>query len=296
MTKWSGKTRGGLTGYQIFVFMIKYLGVRFAYLMLRFVALYFWLFTNKKAIRYYFRKILGYSVVRTSVSIYRNYYLLGQVLIDKIAFLAGFNKKYTFTFEGENYLEEIANAGTGGVLLGAHMGNWEIAGQLLERIKTPVNIVMLQAEHERIKGYLEDILTEQNMKIIPIRDDFSHLQAIANALENKELVAIHGDRFLPGTNTVEIDFMGQTAPFPTGPLYLASKLNVPVSYVITVKDSPTHYHFYATAPRLFAYPSNLKTRREAIRNMVTDYAAFLEGKLKQYPLQWFNYYPFWDNE
>jgi predicted LPLAT superfamily acyltransferase len=30
--------------------------------------------------------------------------------------------------------------------------------------------------------------------------------------------------------------------------------------------------------------------------MVSTYVEALEGMLKQYPLQWFNYYSFWDEE
>ncbi len=294
MSKWSGKTRGGIAGYKIFVFVIRYLGIKAAYVLLWFVALYFLFFTEKSGIRYYFRKILGYSGTKTYISIYRNYCLLGQVLIDKVAFLAGLRDKFTFTFEGEQHLVQMAKDGQGGVLIGAHMGNWEVAGQLLERIDVPVNIVMLEAEHQRIKSYLDNVLEERNMKIIPIKEDFSHLFAVAEALKNKELVAIHGDRFLPGTQTVSVDFMGQRAKFPAGPLYLASKHRVPVTYVVTVKDHSTHYHFYASQPKLFKYPGNLKTRKAEVKEMVTDYACFLEQKLKQYPLQWFNYFQFWE--
>jgi predicted LPLAT superfamily acyltransferase len=260
------------------------------------VTFYFLIFSNKKPITFYFKQILGYSGWQVWKSIYQNYNLLGQVLVDKIAFLSGYHKNFTFTFEGEHFLTELAQNKQGGLLIGAHMGNWEIAGQLLERIDIPVNIVMLESEHERIKSYLDDVLEEKNMKVIPIKDDFSHLFAITEALKNNELVAIHSDRFLPGTNTVSINFMGKNAKFPAGPLYLASKHNAPVTYVVTVKDSPTHYHFYASKPRVFSYPSNLKTRKTEIENMVKDYAGFLESKLQKYPLQWFNYFPFWEEE
>jgi predicted LPLAT superfamily acyltransferase len=172
MSKWSGKTRGGLAGYQIFVFVIKYLGIGFAYTLLRFVTLYFLFFSDKKPITHYFKKILGYSRWKVIKSIYQNYNLLGQVLVDKIAFLSGSHKKFTFTFEGEHFLTELAQNKQGGLLIGAHMGNWEIAGQLLERIDIPVNIVMLESEHQRIKNFLDDVLQEKNMKVIPSRTIF----------------------------------------------------------------------------------------------------------------------------
>ena len=85
------------------------------------------------------------------------------------------------------------------MLISAHIGNWEIAGQLLDRIKTSVNIVMLEAEHERIKAMLDEVMIKKNMNIIPVKEDYTHLIKISSALKNNELVAIHGDRFMPGS-------------------------------------------------------------------------------------------------
>lgn len=295
MAEWTGKTRGGVAGYKAFVFVIKYFKIKAAYFLLRFVAFYFLIFTDKKPIIAYFRKIHQYSKLKTVKSIYTNYYRLGQVLIDKVAFMAGFGNRFSFIYEGEEFLHQMAQQKTGGMLIGAHMGNWEVAGQLLERIDVKVNIVMLEAEHAKIKDYLDDVLTEKRMNIIPIKDDFSHLYQITEALQNKELVAIHGDRFLPGAQTVTVNFMGKPAQFPTGPLYIASKNDVPVTFVYTLKDTDSLYHFYATPPKKYKYPSNLKTRKTEIKNMVEEYAQHLEKMVNAYPLQWFNYYHFWEN-
>ncbi len=187
----------------------------------------------------------------------------------------------------------MAENGQGGLLVGAHIGNWEMAGQLLERVKTRVNIVMLEAEHQQIKNFLDDIYSEKNITIIPIGDDLSHIQKIGDAFRRNEMVAIHGDRFLEGAGKVMVSFMGKPAYFPTGPLYIASKFNVPVSFVVTVKEGASHYHFYATHGKTYPYPSKLATRKQTMKCMVQEYASAIEDKLKQYPLQWFNYYPFW---
>jgi len=293
MAKWVGKTRGGVAGYSIFIFVLKNFNIKAAYFVLRFVAAYF-LFTKQPGINYYFRQRLGYSRFKAFVSKYKNFYVFGQVLLDKVALMAGISKKFTFEFEGENHLHNMANSGTGGVLIGAHVGNWEIAGQLLERINCPVHIVMLDAEHKKIKNMLDSVMKEKSMNIIPIKNDFSHIVAIAEALKNKEIVAIHGDRYLPGTNAVSVNFLGEDALFPAGPLYLASKYEVPVTFVSAMKETATHYHFFATKPKQYKYPANLKTRKQEIATMVTDYVEELERVVKKYPLQWFNYYQFWE--
>ncbi len=293
MSGWKGKTRGGLLGHRIFIFGIKYFGLGGAYLMLRIVAFYYLLFSRKsnKHIHFYFRKILHYSKSKSILSIYRNYYVFGQVLVDKVAVLAGFSNKFTYDFEGEEYLRDMKN---GGLLISAHVGNWEVAGNLLQRLDTCFNIVMFDEEHEKIKHYLEEVMTKKHVKVILLRNDLSHLIEIRNALQNKELVAIHGDRFVEGSKSLVCNFLGWQAHFPEGPFYLAAKFNAPVSFVFAMKESKTHYHFYATPARVYETTGQRRIDSKALRPILSDYARQLEKIIRKYPLQWFNYYQFWE--
>ncbi len=294
MSSWKGKTRGGLAGYRFFLFILRYLGINFSYFFLRFVVLYFVIFVPKgrKPIFWYFRNILHFGWFKSVRFLFRNFYLLGQVLLDKVALLAGFSNQFTFDFEGEEHIREMAVSG-GGLLIGAHMGNWEIAGQLLERIDTKVHIVMIEAEHEKIKNLLNSVMVKKQMDIIVIKDDFTHLFKIKEALQNDELVAIHGDRFLPGSKTMTCQFLGKNAEFPTGPFYLAVKYAKQVTFVSAVKQSKKHYHFFATPAKLYKAENNLKSRENQTHSMLLDYVKQLEITVKQQPEQWFNYYYFW---
>ncbi len=296
MATWSGKSRGGKFGYQFFIALLKLTNIKVTYFFIRFVALYFLIASDKTSNKFYFGSVLGYGKLKTLISIYKNYCLLGEILIDKIAILAGFKGKFTFNFEGEENLRQMVQDKKGGLLVGAHMGNIEVAGQLLERLDIKVNIVMYEAEHRKIKELLDNKLQKNDTNFIPIKEDFSHLFGIQKAFSQNELVVLLGDRFLPGTNTVTMEFLNKPAKFPTGPVYLASKNNVPVSFVYTLKDSATHYHFYATKGKTYPYPAKIKTRKHEIKNMVQDYVNSLESIIKKYPFQWFNYHPFWDEE
>ncbi len=295
MSSWKGKTRGGLAGYQFFLLLLRYPGIKFTYFFLHFVVPYFILFAplGRKAQYWYFRNIHHFSPLKSVRLIYKNFHVFGQVLIDKVALMANFNQKFTFNFDGEHILHEMAAQG-GGILMGAHLGNWEIAGQLLERIDTKVHILMLEAEHEKIKGLLDNVMTKKSMDVIAIKDDFSHLLAIKEALQRNEIVAMHGDRFMPGSKTIDCPFMGYQATFPNGPFYLAVKFNKPVTFVSAVKESKTHYHFYATPPVVMPKATSIKARNELPAQLLELYVKELENTLKKYPEQWFNYYYFWD--
>ena len=295
MTQWDGKTRGGVTGHKIFVFFIKYFGVSFAYFFLKIVAVYF-LFASAKAyknIYFYFNSIHKYGKIRSGISAYQNFCMLGKILVDKIAILSGAAKQYSFNFDGEDHLRALVSNKTGGILVNAHIGNWEIAGQLLERLETKIHILMFDAEHEQVKKYMSEILHQKNIGFIIIGNDMSHLEKIKEALMNKEIIAMNGDRYIPGNRIITCTFMGREAYFPVSPFYMAGKFQVPVVYVSAMKESKFHYHFYATPPRMLENFNNLKNREDNLRNMVFEYVQEVEKMVRKYPVQWFNYYQFW---
>jgi predicted LPLAT superfamily acyltransferase len=294
VASWKGKTRGGIAGYKIFYHILKYTGLSFAYFILRFVALYFFLFLPKafKPIYHLYRKRFVFGFFHTLRLVYQNFYVFGQVLLDKTTVMAGFPAKFSFTYDGEEYLAKMVEEGTGGLLISAHIGNFEMAGNMLERLKTKVNIIMFEAEHKNIKNYLDSV-TRRKFNVIAIKEDNSHVYEINKAFHEKQLVCIHGDRFIKGSKTMSVEFLGEKANFPTGPFYLAMKFNVPVSFVFAMKDSASHYHFYATSPRLYQQQGLQQKRDQTIQTIIKDYIYVLERTIRKYPSQWFNYYNFW---
>ncbi len=292
MSSWQGRSKGTPLGYRIFVWVLKTFGVLPAYFLLRFVALYYFFFSYKASRQIYllYRRKLGYSSIASICKVYRNYYLLGQSIIDKVVVMSGINNSFTFDFDGEENLRNIATMQKGGILLSAHIGNWDVAGHLFTRLETPINIVLYDGEDEQIKKYLEGITGKSKINVIVIKNDLSHIYAISNAFANNELVCMHADRFMPGNKTLTQIFLGTGARFPLGPFLLAATFKVPVSFVFAVKETKLHYHFFATAIK--DYTSFAKDVQ--IQEMLQDFAAEMESKLKQYPEQWFNYYNFWE--
>ena len=69
--------------------------------------------------------------------------------------MSGIPNRFTFNFDGEENLRKMVELGKGGLLLSAHIGNWEIAGHLLKRLNTKINIVMFDGEVQQIKAYLD---------------------------------------------------------------------------------------------------------------------------------------------
>ena len=294
MTSWQGKSKGTPLGYRIFVVVLKTFGVLPAYFLLRFVVLYYFFFSYKASRQIYslYRRKLGYSRTTSLNKLYKNYYLLGQSIIDKVVLMSGIKNNFSFDFDGEENLLNIASLQKGGILLSAHLGNWDVAGHLFTRLHTRINIVMYDGEHEKIKEYLEGVTGKRNVNIIVIKNDLSHIYAISDAFAKNELVCMHADRFIEGNKTLTARFLGEEARFPLGPFLLASTFKVPVSFVFAVKETKLHYHFFAS--QIIDYTG---IGKEALmQQMLNDFTAEVEYKIKKYPEQWFNYYDFWGKD
>jgi predicted LPLAT superfamily acyltransferase len=293
MPSWQGKSKGNKLGYSIFVWVCNTLGVVPAYLLLRFVAGYYFLFSwaTSKHSYHFFRHRLSWGRVRSFFSIYQNYYVFGQTLIDKIMVLAGLENKFSYHFDGVENLREIVSKGSGGILLSAHVGNWEAAGQLLEHLNVPINIVMFDGEHRQIKEYLDSVAIKKQFKVIVIKEDMSHVYAIGEALQRNELICLHADRYLDNTKTLVKEFLGSRAHFPEGPFALSAVYKVPTSFVFAFKESNTHYHFFGSK---FIQRNTDESKADYIERLFGLFVVQLEKKVKQYPQQWFNYYNFWE--
>lgn len=287
---WKGRSRGTPLGYRIFVWLLKKRGLKSAYTLLHFVTLYYRLFVKAATnpLRYLYTQRMGYSAADASRLIKKNLMVFGQTLIDKIAVLSGQGKELSFTHEGIEHIEQLVKDGKGGVLVSAHLGNWETAGHLLNRIEAKINIVMYDGEGEQMKAYMEQFDSKRSFNIIYIREDQSHIYEMSAALNRNELICLHADRFRPGNRTMKHVFLGEEALFPAGPFILASKLKAPVCFVFAFKETNFHYHFYAFKSKTYEGRGTI-----GMELMLDDYVALVEKMLKQYPEQWFNYFDFW---
>jgi predicted LPLAT superfamily acyltransferase len=285
---WDGKSRGNVLGHKIFVFILSKLGLNVAYFFLSFVALYFFLFVGKsrKAVYYLYKNRLGYSTLKSAIGTYRNFFSFGQSLIDKVAIMAGQKHQYKQQrHNGGQHLDQLTKEGKGAVLISGHVGNFEVGSQLLELTHgNSISVIMHDADHKKLKEYIGDVTEKKSFKIIPIKDDLSHVFEIKNALANNEFICVHGDRFMEGADVVEKEFLGEKAYFPKGPFIIATRFGAPVTFVFVFRKGKRLYEFTATAP---------KTYIRDIDGAINDYIARLEEVVKESPNQWFNHYPFW---
>ncbi|WP_417290739.1 lipid A biosynthesis acyltransferase [Corallibacter sp.] len=289
--EWKGKSRGTVLGYRIFVFCMKNLGLRAAYFVLYFVAAYFVLFAmnSSKAIYYYFNERLKYSRGKSLISIYKSYYVFGKTIIDKVAISSGLRDKFTYQFDGVHHIKDALKRKKGGVLISAHVGNFEIAEHFFGELEENASISLLTTdiEHTAIKEYIESVTKKSNINLIIIKEDLSHIFEINAALARNELVCITGDRYIDNSKYLTESLLDKEAKFPAGPFLLASRLKVPVLFVYVMKETNTHYHLYAR---------KAKAKQKDAQALLKEYTESVSWMLEKYPLQWFNYFDFWGTQ
>lgn len=287
--EWQGKSRGTVLGYKILVFFMKKVGIGAAYFILYFVAAYFCFFSkdSTKSIYYYLRHRLKYSKLKSVFGIFKSYYVFGQTILDKIAISSGLSDSFTYESDGVHFINETLKAKKGGVLISAHVGNFEISEHFFGILEENASISLLttDVEHTAIKEYLDSVRKKSNIKLILIKEDLSHIFEVNAALARNEIVCITGDRYVKGSKFLTEELLGKEAKFPAGPFMLASRLNVPVLFVYVMKETNKHYHLYARKSQ---------AKHRDAQALLKEYTQSVTWMLKKHPLQWFNYFDFWN--
>jgi predicted LPLAT superfamily acyltransferase len=295
VAKWDGQSKGEVLGFKIFVYILNTFGLNPAYFLLRFVSFYYFLFSKPNIhIRNYFIDVHGYSKIKARMAVYKNNFMLGQTIIDKVAVMAGVKTPFKVIHKNGDMLDKVAELGKGGILVSAHIGNWEIAGQGLNRLGTAFNMLMYANEKENIKEYMDDVLKEKKIKVIAINEETkSHIIELHKAFTNNELVVMHGDRFRDGAKTLTTSFFGKPARFPAGPFIMAAKFGVPLCIAFAVKLNKNTYQFSIEPPIEVSRIRGEEALEKTCQDLLKKYVHEVEKMLLAYPHQWFNYYDFW---
>jgi predicted LPLAT superfamily acyltransferase len=286
------RERGSLAAMKGGVRLLLSVGHTFGRLLLYPTCAYFFASSReaRAASRAYLDRVLGRPA--RLMDVLRHYLTFAKTLHDRVYFLAGRTAEFEIEQHGLNALEMTLAKGKGCVLLGAHLGSFEVLRVLgtLER-KLPVNVLLYPDNSSNADAVASDLCPELKQRVIPLgRPDT--LLRVHECLERGEIVGILGDRTLKSDKTVRCDFFGQPATFPQGPLLLASILKAPVILFFGLFEGGRRYtiHF-----ELFTDELQIarRDRSAQLQPWIARYAARLEHYCRLAPYNWFNFYDFW---
>lgn len=235
----------------------------------------------------YFRQRLGYGCLRASWYTYVNHCLFAQVVVDRFAVFAG--KRFKLDIDGYEYFQQLELETKGFVILSSHIGCYEVAGYSLISKSKRFNALVFGGEKATVMKGRQEALSEHNIRMIPVREDMSHLFIVNEALSNNEIMSMPADRIVGSAKVVKVNFFGETASLPAGPFSVATMNGFDALAVNVMKISAKRYKVYVTR---LSYDTQAP-RKQQMQQLANCYVEELERRVRQYPSQWFNFYNFW---
>ncbi len=286
------KERGSRRAMRLMKWLALRCGRRAARLMLYPVCAYFIVFSPRarRASGQYLARALGRPPRLRDV--WRHYFTFAATVLDRIFLLGGQIDRFNIELTGVESLHRTLAEGRGCLLLGAHLGSFEVlrATGLLQR-KLPISVVMYEDNAAIVSEVLNGLHPEIRSRIIvPGRIDT--MLRISDCFARGEIVGMLGDRCAGSEKTVTCPFFGEDAAFPQGPLLLAWSLRVPVVLFAGLYEGDARYviHFepFCDRPR-----PDRAARAGWVQQGAIRYAARLEHFCRTAPYNWFNFYDFW---
>jgi len=292
--QWQGKTSGGNFGQRFLLTFLKRFRVTALYPVLPVIIPFCLLFARKpnRALFRYFHDIHGYGRWEAFCATARTAYTFGKVVIDKFAIWADRSDQFQVILEHPEISQSLFEQEKGALFAGSHIGNFELLAAAFQNNQKKINVIIYGGESELLSKQRSSTFSKNEVNLIPVTEDMSHLFAIKNALDNGEVVAILCDRLFGSPKKKTLDFLGHPADFPMGPFRLAAQLDVPVLSVAVMKEKGFRYTCRTTL--LDAGPDDSPNQK--CDNLMKQYVFQLEKVLQQYPEQWFNLFDFWNLE
>jgi len=267
------------------------LGRPVARLLLYPICLYFLAFSTRvrSASSQYLSRVLARNA-RLADS-FRHYHTFASVLLDRVFLLNDQFSRFDVRVHGAEIIDELVTAGEGCVLLGAHLGSFEIVRSGGRTRGLKISMVMYEENARKVGAVLEAINPDLQMEIIALGKVDSILK-VETALARGEVIGMLSDRTLKGGDTVSCHFLGEQARFPTGPLRIATMLKRPIALMFGLYRGGNRYEIHIER-FVDRKRSGSRERDPGIENLMRRYAERLEHYCRLAPYNWFNFYDFW---
>ena len=191
------------------------------------------------------------------------------------------------TFNQWQPFDEAFAGGKGAVLVGLHVGNWDLGGALLALKGYPITVVVDTFRNRRLNDLVQGTRARLGMKTIP-REDAA--RRVVQALRRNQLLAILMDRPAQGDAGVEVEFFGRKTVVPAGAATLALRTGariVPAGMVRLPDD-----RFLGLVDQCIDYKPTGDRERD-VRELTQLIMDSLARWVSEYPDQWYKFQRMW---
>jgi len=225
--------------------------------------------------------------------VFRHLYFFAATILDRIYLLKGAFEHYDVTFYGKGILNRQIENRKGCILLGSHLGSFEVLRTLgVTQRDLPLKVLMNIVHNENITRFF-DAINEKIADTVIVADRPDTLLKVKESLDAGFFIGMLGDRASSDGRTTRCQFLGAPATFPAGPILLAASMHCPVILFFGLYRGRNRYeiHFEPFAERIILSRDH---RTEDIQHWMQHYVERLEHYARLAPYNWFNFYPFWD--
>lgn len=226
-------------------------------------------------------KALGVSEKDATRIARASYMNNGRCLIEFSAFarLSQAEVLNLVSMEGRENLERVLAEGRGGIIVAAHLGNWELCGAALAAIGTPISFLVGQQTNARVDDTMNELRRKQRIGIIKRQ---VALRGVMQALASNQIVAILPDQDAR-KNGVMIEFLGRPASTVKGPAVFAIRRGCAVLPVFIARTGKAHV--MTIEPPLYALSEG--DEEERIRELTQRYTDRIAARVRRYPHEYF---------
>jgi lauroyl/myristoyl acyltransferase len=191
---------------------------------------------------------------------------------------------------GWEHLDEAFAHGKGVLMVGSHLGSWEIAGTVLAGRGYPVSAVSETLGNKRINRLAIDSRAAQGIELIPME---YALKRVFAALRRNEAVGLVTDRPLTSDKGVPVEFFGQRIAWPSGPAVLALRTGAKIITGYLVRNERNDYIGEIFPPLEFETTDD---QESDVRRITQQLVCIQEDVIRRYPDQWFMFRRMWRPE
>lgn len=294
-----------LAGIRFLLWIAKVFG-RWPFRLFLYPVIFWYMMTSpiaRKASRDYLEHLSSYgNMLAMKPGFWRilsHFMAFGENILDKLLVWSGSYPLDSVLIHGTKPFDDYLLRKQGCLLICSHSGNIELC-KVLSQQQPGLKVTMLVHTYhaQAFNRLLEQISPDSQFSMIQVTDMSPEIiLTLHERIRQGEFIVIAGDRIPVSDNqrTVSVDFLGGKAAFPIGPYVLASLLDCPVHLMFATKNAgQDEIHF-----ELFREKITMPARKERdafFYNLASDYAARLGHYCLMAPLQWFNFYPFWDDQ
>ncbi len=247
---------------------------------------------ERRASRAYLSRIHGRAVGWWPVA--KHIHSFASTILDRVFLLTGQFRSFDVRTEGLEELHRAIDMGRGVLLLGSHLGSFDVLRVLsLQRPDVAVRVVLDVAHNPGITQLLAALNPKLAAGVIDAgMDGTSIVLAIRNAVEEGALVTLLADRVRSGESSIQAQFLGAPAAFPVAPWLIGAALGVPVALCFGLYRGGNRYDMYfEVMSEHLVVPR--RDRAQLLAGLVQQYADRLAHYTMLAPYNWFNFYDFW---